>query len=49
MRIIPARAAARRCCPGWDVRRRLSHILSGVTVPLHPGAERYYRNVGIMR
>ncbi len=28
---------------------RLETALSGVTVPLHPGAERYYRNVGIMR
>ena len=28
---------------------RLETALSGITLPLHPGAERYYRNVGIRR
>jgi TRAP-type uncharacterized transport system substrate-binding protein len=26
----------------------IEHALEGVEIPLHPGAERYYREVGMM-
>ena len=28
---------------------RLSHSLEGITIPLHPGAERFYREAGVLK